>query len=227
MSLDSLFASIPDHRGLQGKDYKLSSIIALIIISMLSGRKGLMAAYRLGRSLSMEQKRLLGFPALGNTPCHATLTETVRYLDPNALSDCLKQLSLKNNKEEKLLIHIDGKTLRGTTDGEQKAVHCLSAFCDYFGGVVGQAASRGSGHEIEDAFAVLNCLDLTNTVVTADAKFCQKAIVKQIKDGGGDCILQVKNNQKILKKQIEADFKNPLFSPEDLDKSNRKSARTD
>jgi hypothetical protein len=219
MSIDSLFASIPDHRGLQGRDYKLSSIIALVVLSMLSGRKGLMAAYRLGRSLPEEQKRLLGFHSLGNTPCHATITETFRYLDPNGLLECLKQFVLKDNQKQNLLLHIDGKTLRGTADNEQKAVHCLSIFCHDLNAVLGQTASRGPGHEIEDALSVLKSLDLTNKIVTGDAKFCQKTIVKQITDSGGDGILQVKNNQKALKKKIEADFKNPLFPPEDMAKS--------
>jgi hypothetical protein len=131
----------------------------------------------------------------------------------------LEQLVLKNNQERNLLLHIDGKTLRGTADNKQKSVHCLSVFCEYLNGVIGQAASHGPGHEIEDALSALKNLDLTNKIVTGDAKFCQKPLIKQIKDGGGDCILQVKNNQKSLKNKIEAHFKNPLFPPEDMEKS--------
>ena len=76
MSLRSVLQQIPDPRGKQGQDYRLWSILSLIMVSMVCGRRGMKAAFLLGRSLSRRQRAELGFPH-DRTPCHATLTETL------------------------------------------------------------------------------------------------------------------------------------------------------
>jgi hypothetical protein len=80
MQLRFILQQIPDPRGKQGRDYRLWSLLALIVVSMLSGRRGMKAAFLLGRSLTRRQKAQLGFVS-GATPCHATLTETLRIID--------------------------------------------------------------------------------------------------------------------------------------------------
>ena len=72
MSLRLILEQVPDPRGRQGRDYPLWSILALIVVSLVSGRKGMKAAFELGRSLNSRQRAALGFP--DTTPCHATLT---------------------------------------------------------------------------------------------------------------------------------------------------------
>jgi hypothetical protein len=83
-------------------------------------------------------------------------------------------------------IAIDGKSLRASKDENDKAIHCLTAFCCGNREVLGQTASRGTGMEIPDALKLLEKLDLPGKVVTGDAMFCQKAICKTVIDGGGD-----------------------------------------
>ena len=86
MELKRVLERIPYPRGRQGRDYGLWSVLGLILVSMLCGRRGMKAAFPLGRSLTREQKRQLGFMR-GHTPCHATLTETLRILDAQAVAD--------------------------------------------------------------------------------------------------------------------------------------------
>ena len=76
LNLRLIFERVPDPRGRQGRDYPLWSILALIVVSLLNGRKGMKAAFELGRSLNSRQRAALGFAA--RTPCHATLTQTLR-----------------------------------------------------------------------------------------------------------------------------------------------------
>ena len=83
MELKKVLERIPDPRGRQGRDYRLWSILGLILVSILCGRRGMKAAFHLGRSLTREQKRQLGF--MRGIPCHATLTETLRILDAGPL----------------------------------------------------------------------------------------------------------------------------------------------
>jgi predicted transposase YbfD/YdcC len=215
VTLKAALEQVPDPRGRQGKDYHLWSILALIIVSLLLGRRGVKAAFLLGRSLTREQKRQLGF-SRGYTPCHATLTETLRIVDAQRLADVLGAVSMVENGDPRH-IAIDGKTMRASKDGEGKATHVLSAFCGGLQTVLGHEASRGKGLEIPDALTLLGRLDLTGRIVTGDAIFCQKSIAAQIIKGGGDYLLQVKDNQKTLREDIVTAFDEPVVSLSSFD----------
>jgi hypothetical protein len=71
MQLKTILRQVPDPRGKQAQDYRLWSILGLIVVS-LCGRRGMKAAFLLGRRSDPRQKAQLGF-VRGTTPCHATL----------------------------------------------------------------------------------------------------------------------------------------------------------
>ena len=102
MKLKAHLEKLNDPRGLQGQDYRLWSILALILVGYLCGRRSLMAVFRMGRSLTARQRSLLGF-VKGKTPCHATLTETVRMLVqrdwPTVRQICRVRRVIQRNKE--------------------------------------------------------------------------------------------------------------------------------
>lgn len=214
MNLRSILQRIPDPRGKQGRDYRLWSILGLIVVSMLCGRRGMKAAFLLGRSLSHRQRAELGFPR-DRTPCHATLTETLRILDPHALADVLGSLSIETNGEARH-IAIDGKTMRASKDADGRAEHVLSAFCGGLQSMLQQEASRGKGLEIPDALKLLERLDIKGKVVTGDAIFCQKSITAKIVEHGGHYVLPIKDNQKTLRENVETAFNAPTFPPREL-----------
>ena len=58
MQLKTILRQVPDPRGKQGQDYMLWSILSLIIVSLLCGRRGMKAAFLLGRSLSLTLANL-------------------------------------------------------------------------------------------------------------------------------------------------------------------------
>ena len=209
MKLRAVLESVPDPRGKRGQEYFLWSILALIVASMLCGRRGCAAAFRLGRSLNERQRAKLGFRK-GTTPCHATLTEILRVIDGRVLAQTLGAESFVKGADQRP-IAIDGKTMRATKDGEGHATHGLSAFCAGLESIVGNEASRGKGLEIPDALKLLDQLDLKNKIVTGDALFCQKSIVAKIAGKGGGYVLPVKDNQKTLRENIETAFNEPVF----------------
>lgn len=122
------------------------------------------SAFLLGRSLTRRQKAQLGFVS-GATPCHATLTETLRVIDACSLADALGSLYFEENGDARH-IAIDGKTMRASKDGEGKAEHVLSAFCGGLQTVLSHESSRGKGLEILDALKLLERLDLKGKVIT-------------------------------------------------------------
>jgi predicted transposase YbfD/YdcC len=187
----------------------LWSILALIVVSILCGRRGMAAAFRLGRELKKRQRHALGFMK-GTTPCHETLTETLRAIDARALAEALGAAGCGEGADA-TLVAIDGKTMRASKDGEGNATHVLSAFCAGLDTIRGHEASRGKGMEIPDALELLDQLDLSGKIVTGDAMFCQKAIVGKIADKGGGYVFPVKDNQKTLREDIVTAFNEPVF----------------
>jgi len=69
---------------------------------------------------------------------------------------------------------------------------------------------RRQVHEITAIPQLLTQLCLTDTLITIDALGCQKDIVAQIVDGGGDCVIAVKDNQPTLKAAITTCFNKHL-----------------
>ena len=216
ISVRSVLREVPDSRGKKGQLHRLEAILGLILLSMLSGRKGMKAAFHLGRSLSGKQLDRLGVRRDRKSPCHATLTETLRGLDPDEMARVFSRFTLETpcNEASEVTasqIAIDGKTLRGSKDNEGKAEHVLSAFCAALEQSVGHTSSRGKGREIPDALRLLETIDLEGMVVTGDAIFCQKSITSRIVEKNGDYLFPVKGNQKDLREEIETACREPVF----------------
>ena len=85
VSVQSVLRQVPDPRGKRGLKHPLHALPGLMLLSMLSDRKGMMAAGQQGRGLTARQLRRPGFrPGLAS-PC-PTLTEILRVLDPTAMA---------------------------------------------------------------------------------------------------------------------------------------------
>ena len=128
VSVRSVLQEVPDPRGKKGQLHRLEAILGLILLSMLSGRKGMKAAFHLGRSLSRKQLDRLGVRRDRKSPCHATLTETLRVLDPDAMAAVFARVTVAPSRNEgsnvdPRQIALDGKTLRGSKDAQGKAEH--------------------------------------------------------------------------------------------------------
>ena len=212
--LQDVLKKMPDPRGKQGRKYPLWALLGLIVVGILCGRQGLMAVHRLGRKLTASQRSALGFMD-GRTPAHATLTEMMRCLDDATLAHVLGQVRFKTGEDERH-IAMDGKTLCGSADADGKAMHCVTAFCVGLQQAMGQEAVRGKGLEIPAAIALLRSMDLHDKVVTGDALLCQKEIAALIVKRGGDYVLPVKDNQRLLKEDIQTAFETPIFPPQHL-----------
>ena len=148
----------------------------------------MLAAFHLGRCLNKRQRVALGFTK-GVTPCHATLTETLRAIDGRALAQALGAACCAEGEDQRH-IAIDGKTMRASKDGDGHATHVLSAFCAGLQSILGNEASRGKGMEISDALKLLDQLDLKDKIITGDAMFCQKSIVAKIAEKGGGYVFR-------------------------------------
>ena len=116
-------------------------------------------------------------------------------------------------------IAVDGKSLRRSFDraAGRSAVHSVAAFASAQGLVLGQVSVRDKENEIVAIPRLLTLLDLRGATVTIDAMGCQTAIARAITEAGGHYVLQVKNNQPTLRRQIEAFFADAARTARPLD----------
>ena len=121
---------------------------------------------------------------------------------------------------------LDGKTQRRSHDRKRglKALHMVSAWASRNGVVLGQVKTEEKSNEITAMPVLLEKLELSGSIVTIDAMGCQREIVKQIKEGGGDYVLTVKGNQIQLEKEIEEYFEEA--EEDDFDRSEIQNEET-
>lgn len=77
--------------------------------------------------------------------------------------------------------------------------------------VLGQVKVDEKSNEITAIPELLKVLSLNGCIVTIDAMGCQKEIVKQIREQGGDYVITLKKNQSGLYQRVEALFKEALL----------------
>ena len=101
------------------------------------------------------------------------------------------------------VIAFDGKTLRGARDAAGNLTHLLAGLCQHTGTVIAQIAVGAKTNEIPLLTKLLDTLDITAAVITADALHCQRGTAEYIVDRGGHYIFTVKDNQRKLRTQLK------------------------
>ena len=153
----SIFSGLVDPRGFHGRRYKLESLLGLIVVGLLCGRNSLASIWRLSKNLTVEQRLALGFDRW-RLPSHPILTTLMQQLDIEALEQHLSRIVLAHEAPSTLAI--DGKTLRGSRQGERRAMHVLSAFSHEFSAVAHQEQVEAHENEITAALRLLQKLEL-------------------------------------------------------------------
>ena len=72
--------------------------------------------------------------------------------------------------------------------------------------VLGQVKTDEKSNEITAVPELLEKLELKGCIVTLDAMGCQRAIAKQVREGGGDYVFALKRNQPELDREVRAYF---------------------
>jgi predicted transposase YbfD/YdcC len=94
-------------------------------------------------------------------------------------------------------VAVDGKTLRGARDGDGNQTHLLAAMT-HTGLVAGQVEVGAKTNEIPKLSELLDTLDITGAVITADAMHTQRDTADYLHQRGADFCFCVKENQPTL-----------------------------
>ena len=214
-SLLSFLAEVPDPRSRHGRRHPLSAILALVCCAIMSGAKSYCGDRPMGPGpghradaparLHAHAPEGGGDPQGPDRPGRDGLRGRV---DPVGRGEPEPTDPARARALEAFAL--DGKSVRGSFDGWEHAVHRLSLMAHNSGLTLAQAAVP---HGVEDktnehktALRLLEGVDLKGRVVTGDALFCQRDLSQQVIDAQGHFLWFVKENQPTLLQDIEAAF---------------------
>ena len=209
-----ILAEVPDPRHKKGKRHPLESILALIVIGLMSNHKGYTSIATWARE-QPELTKALGFRS-PKTPCAATLHNLLKRLDVVSLEASLTKWVFSKLEDFQVLktqhlegIAIDGKELCGSKDPETGfRTHLLSAVSHELGVVLTQSAVSGKTNEIPVSTQLLKAFNIVGKVVTTDALLTQKTFCQEVLENKADYALPVKENHKQMYEDIRQ-----LFEP--------------
>jgi hypothetical protein len=214
-SLLASLAQIPDPRGRQGRRHSLEALLASVVCALLQGARSYSAIVQWVHCQERGLWHTLGFtrrpPTLG---CFRDLLmalppEHFEQAVRSWVAHCLGQPDVATPLQA---VAIEGKTLRGTLQPHQQAVHLLSLLDQASGCTLSQTRVDAKTNEAKTALELLQTLVLKGRVITGDAMFCQRDVCDAILKGGGHYFFVVKDNQPTLRQTMAAEFK-AAFSP--------------
>ena len=211
-------SSVPDFRRL-GKGnirHKLSDIIILMIFARASKCVGRSEIIEFGRH-NLNKFLKLGMLKNG-VPSEATLCRVEQGIDDTALADRMQAFTEafhgKLSKAGKEIICVDGKSERGTVLDNGRNPDIVSAYSYNTGITLATEACREKSNEIKAIPRLIDKIDISGKIVTADAMFMQKSIIDRIRKNGGDFLIELKANQPSLRYGVEDRLKGhtPVYS---------------
>lgn len=205
LALLDVLAELPDPRSPHGRIHPLPAVLGLVVLSLLLGKKSLSAIARLGRLYGPPLAHALGFRR-GKTPTKSMLSELLRALDAGALEAALTRWVAARLPAGLPHLSLDGKTLRGSRDGELPGQHLLAAYAPQAEAVLAQVRVDAKTNEHKAALQLLGILPLAGKVVVGDALFCQRDLAERVVAAGGDYLFLAKGNQKGLVTDVAAGF---------------------
>ena len=204
LSLLDVLAEVPDPRSRHGVRHPLPAILSLAVLAMLSGCRGYQAIAQFGREHGMPLAIALGFRR-GKTPAPSTFCEIFQVLDVTAFEASLTRWIRSRLPEgAELLLCLDGKTLRGSKDGELPGHHLVAAYAPHCQAVLAQLRVDAKTNEHKAALQLLGLLPVKGCIITGDAMFCQRDLCVAVIKQGGDYLFFAKDNQPSLVADIQA-----------------------
>jgi len=212
VSLDEVvihFEELEDPRSTINQRHPLVSVLVIALLAVLAGASGPTA---IARWAALKEEFLLEVLDLPNgLPRKDVFRRVLMMLKPAAFQACfggwlqtLRTEAAAETGVEQPILAVDGKTLRRSHDRKNGlgALHSVSVWASEYGLSLGQVACAEKSNEITAIPELLRLVDIKGAIITIDAMGTQKAIAKQIIDGGADYVLALKGNQETLHQAV-------------------------
>ena len=217
-SLMNVFRKAPDPRA-SNTVYRTYSVLAVIAMALLAGRREIAEIARFATTLSQPQRRRLGLPrkkgtkAFWQVPSYSVFYQVLTRMDPEAFAKVLSDWLQSRAGRLPGALALDGKMIRDHIGLLTLAQHEDGAPV----AVAVYDQKEGTERcELSAASALLEQLPaLDGKIITADPLHCQRKHAAQIVQKGGDYLLQIKANQPTLFEKAQAldGLKNTPFLP--------------
>jgi predicted transposase YbfD/YdcC len=199
-----LLAQVPDPRKRRGRRHQLAGLLAVGIAAVIAGSRSFAAIGQWAADAGPEV--LAGLGAVRGPAEESTFRRGFALVSPDVLDRVLGAWlhTRAVQASGRLVIAIDGKTVRGAKNNEGKAPHLVAALAHGIGAVLGQVAVDAKSNEIPAVRELLKAFArLASAVITIDAMHTQSDTAQVILGRGADYVMTVKGNMPTLYKQLK------------------------
>jgi predicted transposase YbfD/YdcC len=199
---------VPDPRDRRGIRYPLVPVLAIAVCAMLAGARSYQAIAEWAADAPPRLRARLGLP--GAVPDLATIWRVLTAVDPAALDAAAgawvaAQLAGRRRPGTRVVVAVDGKTVRGARTADGAAPHLLACLDHGTGVVLAQVAVDGKTNEITMFTSLLGQAgDLREALVTADALHAQREHATWLAERGAHYLVTVEGNQPGLLRQLRS-----------------------
>lgn len=197
-AFDACFGDLADPRA-GNASYRLSDLMVVMVAASLCGAT---TATEFALFADTRQAVLARLVRYRRPPSHDTFSRVLRLLKPAALeqafgvfAQAFAQAATRTGRE---VVALDGKALRRAYERGQAAQPpiMVSAFAAGLRLCLAASAPKPGENEIEAALRVVDMIDLTGRIITADALHCHHRMAQAVVDQGGDYLLALKGNRR-------------------------------
>ena len=191
MDLLAVLAGLVDPRARRGRRHRLATVLAIAVCAVLAGARSYTAIAKWAHDLPATARMRLGIATRG-APSESAIRRLLQAVDAEVLDRAVSgwlgtrasaagPVPQPGSDQASRLIAIDGKTARGARvrgggeGADARAVHLLASFDQATGVVLGQSVVDGKTNEITAFAPLLDRIDLTKVIITADALHTQRA----------------------------------------------------
>ena len=213
-------SSVPDFRRSHKGNirHRLDDIIILMIFGRACGYVGRADIIEFGRHNINRFRKMRMFR--NGIPSEATLCRVENGINDLVMADRMQEFvevfhaELLKSENGKEIICIDGKSERGTVMENGRNPDIVSAYSFKTGIILATEACQEKSNEIKAVPQLVDKIDVSGKIVTADAMSMQKEIIDRIRANGGDFLIELKANQRALRYSVEDRLKDrsPAYS---------------
>ena len=204
---EELCEDLHDPRRQTHIDYPLKEVLFLCVCATLCGFESNRSIETFGEEKLEWLRRFFAYRC--GIPGHETIGDVIGFLEKEAFeSSFIAWVESCFGKQSDLLIHIDGKRLSNSAarmlqdkkseDGGQRPEAIVNAYASDIGIVIAHKSIGEHGDEKRGAKEIIDQLFLENATITGDSNFCDKIILKQIKERKGHYVMALKKNNPTL-----------------------------
>ena len=195
--------------------HNMSDIVIITLLGILANANTWNEIYCFATSHETWLKSFLELPS--GIPSHDTIQRVIAIINPSVLyTSTVKYLinlidNLASKTQEKDVKSMDGKTINGssrseiTTDKINPA-NVMSIYSHDYGMSIIQDFIKDKSNEIPMGPELIKQLNLSDSIITADALNTQKETVKAIIKAKGEYVLALKANQGIMYQEVSDYF---------------------